>query len=68
MEYATEDKHPNHILVKALKTKGYTDIFLVFAPRFCVDYGWTLNSDQFSGWIGFNKKEALEFIKEMSTR
>ncbi len=67
MKLAKGDTHPNHVLVKALKAKGYTDIFLVFAPRYCVDYGWTLNSDQFDGWIGFDKVEALEFISKMST-
>lgn len=64
MKLVKEEKQPNHPLVKALKTKGYTDIFLIFAPRFSVDYGWCLESDQYNGWIGFNKKEALKFIEE----
>jgi hypothetical protein len=64
MRLVKEEKHPNHELVKALKEKGYTNIFLIFAPRFSPDYGWTLDSDQFNNWIGFTKKEALKFIKE----
>jgi hypothetical protein len=63
-------KNPNHVLVKPLSSKGYTEIFLIFAPRFSVDYGWTLdceggpNGNGFNNWIGFTKKEALEFIKK----
>lgn len=64
MKCIRESKHPKHVLVKALKEKGYTDIFLIFAPRFSTDYGWTLESDQYNGWIGFTKKEALKFITE----
>ena len=64
MKLIREEKHPKHVLVKALKEKGHTNIFLIFAPRLSNDYGWTLESDQFNNWIGFTKVEALKFIKE----
>lgn len=64
MKCIRETKHPNHPLVKAFKEKGHSDIFLIFAPRFSPDYGWTAETDKFNDWIGFTKKEALKYIKE----
>ncbi len=64
------NKKPNHVLVKPLIDKGYTEIFLIFAPRFSVEYGWTLDCEGgpsgkgFNNWIGFTKKEAIDFINK----
>ena len=52
-----------HVLSKALKEKGYNDFWIIFAPKFSPDFGWTVVKGNPIGWLGYDKKQALKTIE-----
>lgn len=57
-----------HVLVKALKEKGYKDFNLIFAPKWSNNAGWeTLEGSFIPLFLGFTKKEALDKISTLKT-
>lgn len=59
------DENSSHPIIRTLLDLGYKDIWLVYAPRFSADWGWTiLKSSKGSKWLGYDKKTVLNNLKK----
>lgn len=63
--------HPNHLIIKKLKDKGVDFAEVIYASPYSSNSGWTIVKSSIPsysgfGWLGYTKKEAVEYIKSLN--
>ena len=68
MKKWTEQKDWGNSMIHAFKCAGFTSITLFQYPKSDDNYGFYLEADGYSNWIGYTKKSVYDFCKNIMNR